>query len=153
MRQRLLVLSAILFLAAAGAQSAEVAVNPQFLEQYAVTGAFKLGEPTEFKFTRDGSVLFLRATARSTVQDLWQLDPKSGQDKVVVWAEKPLPGGQESPPPGEKARRERARISASGIAHYDLSADGRHILAPLAGRLYLLDRESGNVSELGSADH
>ena len=46
-----------------------------FLERYAATYRFRLGQPSEILPTPDGrSVLFLRSGPRSFVRDLYRLD-------------------------------------------------------------------------------
>lgn len=48
--------------------------DPDFLEQYAVTYRFQQGHPGSFRITPEGdAVLFLRSSARSFVNDLWQI--------------------------------------------------------------------------------
>ncbi|MBN8609559.1 MAG: DPP IV N-terminal domain-containing protein [Deltaproteobacteria bacterium] len=126
-----------------------------FLEQYAVTYRFNQGHPGHFVLTPDASaVLFLRSGARSFVNDLYVLDVATGQERVLLTAEQVLGGAEESLSEEERARRERMRLAARGIAGFDLSPDGASILVPLSGRLFLVDRaragQSGSVREIGS---
>ena len=48
----------------------------------------------------------------------------------------------------EKARRERLRISARGVVDYAWDQQGRYILAPLEGDLFLATRADGSVRRL-----
>jgi dipeptidyl-peptidase-4 len=125
--------------------------DPGFLERYAATHRFRLGQPVAVEPAPDGTkVLFLRSGPRSFVQDLYELDLSTGEERVVLRAEALLGGAEETVTSEEKARRERLRMVARGIASYDLSRDGRRILVPLSGRLFVLERGSGVVRELRS---
>lgn len=120
--------------------------DPDFLRQYAETYRFRLGQPTSIRPLPDGDgVLFLRSPARSFVRDLWHFDPETGTSRVLLRAGDLLGGSEEVLSEEEKARRERQRLAARGIARFDLSRDGRQILIPLSGRVYVVDRETRNV--------
>jgi dipeptidyl-peptidase-4 len=125
--------------------------DPGFLAQYAATYRFRLGRPTSMTPTPQGdAVLFLRSGPRSFVRDLWQLDVDSGEERVLLTAGSILKGQEERLSVEEQARRERQRLVARGIARYTLSRDGRRILVPLAGRLFVVERADGSVRELKS---
>ncbi|MCP4654298.1 MAG: S9 family peptidase, partial [bacterium] len=120
-------------------------VDPEFLEQYAATYRFRLGRPSSIEITPDGdAVLYLRSGPRSFVRDLYRFDPATGEERLLLTAEQILQGAEEELSPEEKARRERRRLTARGLAAYSLSEDGKRILAPLAGRLYVVELEAGN---------
>lgn len=122
-----------------------------FLQQYAETFRFRQGRPTAIQVTPSGdAVLFLRSEARSFVQDLWMFDPATGAEKVLLTAEQILSGGEEKLTAEELARRERLRLAARGIASYQLSSDGEKILVPLSGRLFVIERKGGKITELPS---
>lgn len=128
-----------------------------FLEQYAVTYRFNQGHPGHFVVTPDASaVLFLRSGPRSFVNDLYVLDVASGEERVLLTAEQVLGGAEESLSEEERARRERMRLAARGIAGFDLAPGGASILVPLSGRLFLVDRaragQSGSVREIGQGE-
>jgi len=124
-----------------------------FLEQYAATSHFNLGEPTGITVTPSGdAVLFLRSEARSFVQDLWSFDVATRTERRVLTAAQVLAGGVEHLSAEERARRERMRVSAHGIVSFQLSEDGRRILVPLAGRLFVVERAGGAAKELHGAD-
>jgi len=128
------------------------AENEEFLRQYAETYRFSLGRPRSPQITSDGTaVLFLRSQPRSFVQDLYQFDCATGEEKVLLTAEKILAGGDEKLSAEEKAMRERLRLAARGIARFDLSEDGAKVLVPLSNRLFVIDRASGKSSEIKSA--
>ncbi len=125
--------------------------DPAFLEQYARTGGFRLGQPSAIRITPDGSeVLFLRSGPRDPSRDLYAFDLESGQERVVLTAEQVLGGAAEELSPEERALRERLRLHARGITSYRLSHDGARILVPLSGRLFLVERATGQVVELPS---
>lgn len=126
-------------------------VDPGFLEQYTATQAFRLGRPTSIQLSPQGeTVLYLRSGPRSFERDLWAFDPQLGDERVLLTAQQILDGGDEILTAEEAARRERLRLTARGIASYRLSADGRTILVPLSGRLFVVERATGAVVELPS---
>jgi len=135
-----------------GAHSAPAVVaDDSFFEAYAATRRFSLGTPRSIKITPDGSAaLFLRSGPRSFVQDLYEFDTATGKERLLLTADQILQGAQEKLSAEEKARRERMRSTARGIASFQLSKDGSKILAPLSGRLFVIDRVSGAVTELKS---
>jgi dipeptidyl-peptidase-4 len=131
----------------AGAPAADA---KEFLERYALTRGFRSGQPVSIAIPRGGSdVLFLRTGPRDRVQSLWSFDGKSGAEREILTGAKLLGGGEETLSPEEKARRERLRQTARGLSSFQLSGDGRQILVPYSGRLFLVDRTSGQVKELG----
>ncbi len=121
------------------------------LDQYGATDHFRSGQPRAFAVLPDGrEVLFLRSGPRDRVGDLWSLDVRTGRERVVLTAKQLLAGAEEKLSPEERARRERLRLSARGIASFELSPDGRFLLVPISGRLELVERASGAVRELVS---
>jgi len=78
--------------------------------------------------------------------DLWAYDRQDGQWRMVVDSEK-LGSGRELSET-EKMQRERQRIAGlKGIVTYDWSADGKSILVPIEGDLYLAGLD-GRVTRL-----
>ena len=129
-------------------QECEIA-ELDFLEHYAATYGFWLGMPSSIRPTPDGSeVLFLRATARDFTQTLYSFDLESGEERVLLTADQVLMGETAELSEEERERRERLRSVASGIASYQLSRDGSHILVPLSGRLFHVKHDDGTVVEL-----
>lgn len=122
------------------------------LAQYAVTWRFRLGAPEAVRVTPDGrEVLFLRSGARDFVRDLFSFDVATGVERRLLTASELLGGAEESLTAEERARRQRQRMAARGIASFQLSSDGGSILFPLSGKLYVYDRASQRVRVL--ADH
>lgn len=121
-----------------------------FLEQFAKTNRFRLGEPGAFKVTPDGNyVLFLRSEGpESFAQELWIFDVATGTERRLLNAADLLGKGDEKLTAEELARRERMRMSSRGIASFEISKDGKALLVPLSGRLFrvlMTTAESGKV--------
>lgn len=126
-------------------------VNEQFLIEYARTRRFSRGAPRSIKIaSQNDAVLFLRSPSDSPVQDLYSFDIATGKQRVLLTADGILDGGTEALSAEELARRERMRLSARGITSYRLSLDGKRVLVPLSGDLYVVDRQSGDVTQLPS---
>lgn len=120
------------------------------LEQYAATNRYRYGAATSLAFVRGGdALLYLRSGARDAVRDLYELDLATGEERLVITAERLLGGGEEELTAEELARRERKRDAGRGLASFSLSPDGETVLLPLSGRLFVMDRASGRVRELG----
>jgi dipeptidyl-peptidase-4 len=101
-------------------------------------------------------VTFLRGRADNQFQlDLWEFNLKAKTAHRLVDSKQLVPN--ETLSPEEKARRERTRTaSLSGILNYSWSPDGKQLLVPIAGDLYLVDAAkpeaarkvaSGNVGD------
>ena len=120
------------------------AADDDFPRQWAETNRFRLGRPASVTVSPNGdAVFFLRSPARSLVRDLYVFERSTGKERRLLTAEELLGGGEEQLTDEEKARRERARLTARGLAGFSLSPDGKKLLAPLSGKLYLYDRASG----------
>jgi dipeptidyl-peptidase-4 len=130
---------------------ADAAADSAFLHQYAQTNRFSLGIPTGIRVSPQGdAVLFLRSESRSLVQDLYVFEPAAQIERLLVTADTLLAGTQEQLSREERASRERRRLTARGIASYQVSSDGRQVLVPLSGRLFLVEVASGRFRELKS---
>lgn len=139
-------MSGLLMAAALGA--AEIP-DPQFMRLYAETYRFSLGRPTAITLIDDGSaVLFLRSPGKGFVRDLFLFDPATGKESLLAKAETLLGGTEETLTAEEKARRERQRLAARGIARFWPMDGGKKLLIPLSGRLFVLEVGSGEVREL-----
>lgn len=97
--------------------------------------------PRSLKLSPDGrfvSYLQGRPDERERM-DLWVLEVASGERRMLVDSRQ-LTGGEERLSAEEQARRERQRTAElRGIAEYAYSSDGRRLLFPLAGNLYVYD--------------
>lgn len=103
--------------------------------------------PKELKISPDGErVTFLRAKASDQNRlDLWEYHIKDKSTRLLVDADTLESGAELSD--AEKARRERARMAGlSGIIGYDWSPDGKQLLFPISGKLYLYNLSSEKES-------
>ncbi len=140
-----------LALASAGsmAMSAEVGAQAQAQGATAKSGDLTLArvfgspdlsgsQPRGVRLSPDGTLLtFLRPRADEKERtDLWARDTRTGAERMLVDSKKVGTGAELTE--AEKMQRERARIGGSkGIVAYDFAPDGRSILVPLDGDLYL----------------
>jgi dipeptidyl-peptidase-4 len=83
----------------------------------------------------------------ANIQDLWAADVKGGEPYRLIDSAA-LSSGAKELSEAEKARRERARVSARGIVEYSWDKQGRFILVPLDGDLYLDSVADGKVTRL-----
>lgn len=104
--------------------------------------------PRLLKLSPDGrfaSLLKPRADDRERY-DLWAMDTTTGQQRMLIDSTKI--GGREISE-AEKMRRERSRVGGSkGIVEYEWAPDGKSVLAPVDGDLYLADVASGSIRRL-----
>lgn len=112
------------------------------------TQRFTLGEPRTFTICADGSrVLFLRAAAGDDARTgLWVVDVADGVERPVV---DPTDDGELTA--AERARRERFREGAVGVVSYAADDAGRVVAFAQAGRLCVVDVDTREVREIGSA--
>ncbi|MBB6086646.1 S9 family peptidase [Wenzhouxiangella marina] len=100
-------------------------------------------------------VTFVRAREDDRdLMDLWEYHLADGVTRRLVAADAVVADEGELSE-AERARRERARIAnLRGIVEYRWSADGRFLIFPLAGDIYLLDLqdESGTVRQITASD-
>ena len=97
--------------------------------------------PTKVEISPDGErVTFLRAkTDDQTTYDLWEYNVKARKTRLLLDSKK-LVHGEEQLTDAEKARRERARVAGRhGFVDYTWAPDGKKLLFPLNGKLYLYD--------------
>lgn len=116
------------------------------------TRRFSHGAPRAVSVANDGSrVVFLRSAGPEDPADaLWLLDVASGEERLVADPAALLGVDVDTValPPGERALRERLRLSASGIGSYALDLAARMAVFPLAGRLFRADLLHGDVIEV-----
>ncbi|WP_428063544.1 S9 family peptidase [Brevundimonas sp.] len=93
-------------------------------------------------------VAFLRSRPDNVdVQDLWAAPTGAGEPYKLIDARALVPDAGELSE-AEKARRERMRISGRGVVDYSWDLQGRYILAPLEGDIFLANRADGKVRRL-----
>ena len=132
-----------IFLAAAAASAAIVMTNPARADDLTLKRVFASpdlsGEqPRAVKLSPDGKLLTsLRARADERDRfDLWAMDTATGKWRMLVDSKKVGTGAELTE--AEKMQRERARIGGQrGIVAYNWTPDGKAILVPLDGDLYL----------------
>ena len=124
-----------------------------FPRQWARTRRGTLGDARDLTITPDGStVYFLRARSTSDpVHLLWAVDTATGDERLVVDPAQLSTSGTESA--AERARRERLRESADGIAAYHCNRDVTRAVTALAGTAVLIDLDTGRCTtvDLGAA--
>jgi dipeptidyl-peptidase-4 len=138
------------------AGAAPPGADPGFLRSFAETRGFLLGRPTGVRPTPDGkAVLFLRSPPRQPTLALYEYTVATRQTRELVTPAQLLGGKEERLSVAEKARRERMRIVDRGFTSFALSEDGKVVVLPLSGRVYLYDREgphAGRVRPVGGAE-
>ncbi|MFZ4067017.1 MAG: DPP IV N-terminal domain-containing protein, partial [Phenylobacterium sp.] len=97
----------------------------------------------------DGTlVTYLRARADNPrVTDLWAADVAGGPPRRLIDAAALIPG-ERVLSEAEKSRRERQGVQTSGVVSYDWDDEGRFILAPVEGDLWLWSRSDGSLRRL-----
>ncbi|SCF13106.1 S9 family peptidase [Micromonospora mirobrigensis] len=125
-----------------------------FPELAARTRRFSLGAPRAVTVAEDGSrVVFLRSAGPEDPADaLWLYDVAAGEERLVA-DPAALLGADADPAalsPGERALRERQRLSAAGIGSYALDAAGRVAVFALTGRVFRADLVHGDVIEVAT---
>ena len=130
--------------AAALAQGASIAVpagvaqQPLTLERLFASPGLAGSTPRGVKLSPDGTLMTMlrnRSDDRERY-DLWALDTATGQWRMLVDSKKVGSGAELSE--AEKMQRERTRSgSLKGIVNYDWTPDGKTLLVPLDGDLYL----------------
>ncbi|WP_380873826.1 peptidase S9 [Sphingomonas sp. DBB INV C78] len=123
--------------------------NPAFAEKLTLERLFAspaLAGPTprSLKLSPDGSLATVLRNRPDDVErfDLWAIDTSSGKVRMLVDSKKVGTGAALSE--AEKMQRERLRIGGSkGIVAYDWAPDGKRLLVPLDGDLYLADPAGG----------
>jgi dipeptidyl-peptidase-4 len=118
--------------------------------QAARTQRFTLGEPRDVVVSPDGRrIVFLRSRGPiDPVNCLWVVDASGGEERLVADPEVLLRGHDDSLPPEELARRERAREAASGITAFATDADVTVAAFAIAGRLFVAGLISAQAREL-----
>lgn len=103
-------------------------------------------QPRKLKISPDGKLVTMlrnRANDRDRY-DLWAIDTSTGKERMLVDSLKLGSGAELSE--AEKMQRERARIGGTrGIVAYDWAPDGKHIVVPIDGDLFLADVDGSVV--------
>lgn len=146
---RTLLLASTILLSASSALAQEMPSN--ILTPERVFSSPSLNGPVAkgVSLSPDGQlVAFLRSREDNVdVQDLWAAPTGEGEPYKLIDARALVPDAGELSE-AEKARRERMRISARGVVEYSWDQQGRYILAPLEGDIFLANRADGKVRRL-----
>lgn len=134
---------ALLFFLCAAPQAEELTLERLF-DSPALEGETIKG----LKVAPDGSrVTFLRGKESDYERlDLWEYHIKDKKTRLLFDSDR-LHTGDENLSDEEKARRERLRLSGSGIVSYEWSKDGKALVFPLAGDVYYWRVGSGQTAE------
>ncbi|WP_372786354.1 S9 family peptidase [Phenylobacterium sp.] len=97
----------------------------------------------------DGSaVTYLKGKADDVdVTDLWIADVKGGAPHMLIDGRALSPGDHQLSE-AEKSRRERMGLKTHGVVEYHWDEQGKYILAPVQGDLWLYERASGQTRRL-----
>lgn len=111
------------------------------------TRGYSLGLPQRAVPTADGrTVVFLRSGPADTRLRLYAFDVASRTERELL-----KPAGEETLSVAEKARRERARMTLSGITWFELAKDGRSLLAAQADKLMRVALPDGTAAPVPGA--
>ncbi|RSU48096.1 S9 family peptidase [Sphingomonas sp. S-NIH.Pt15_0812] len=107
-------------------------------------------QPRALRLSPDGTLLTSLRNRPDEKErfDLWAVDTRTGAERMLVDSKRVGTGAELTE--AEKMQRERARIAGSkGIVDYDWSPDGKTILVPLDGDLYLatLDGQTRKLTQ------
>ncbi|WP_407696415.1 DPP IV N-terminal domain-containing protein [Sphingomicrobium astaxanthinifaciens] len=137
---------------AAMAMAEPAAAKDLTLDRVFASPALDGVSPRGVKLSPDGSLLTMlrpRADDRQRY-DLWARDTAGGEWRMLVDSERVGTGAELSE--AEKMQRERARVgSLKGIIAYQWAPDGKAILVPLDGDLYLA-RLDGGITRLTATE-
>ncbi|HEY1604629.1 MAG TPA: alpha/beta fold hydrolase [Allosphingosinicella sp.] len=145
MRKALL---ALMILTASAMPATPAAARDLTLERLFESPALSGPSPRLPKLSPDGRLVTLLRNRPDEKDryDLWAIDAATGQARMLVDSKKIGTGAEVSE--AEKMRRERLRIAGTrGITDYEWAPDGRSILVPIDGDLYLATLD-GNVRRL-----
>jgi dipeptidyl-peptidase-4 len=118
----------------------------------AETRYYRNGTPKGVSITPDDAfVLYLESGARDRKQSLYEWDVLAGKSRTIIAADA-LVKGDEALSPEERSKRERMRITTTGVTQYELSADGATILTQLMGEVIVVDRKSAALRKLPGAE-
>lgn len=97
----------------------------------------------------DGKAVTYIKTKADDLQmaDLWIADVDGGAPRMLIDGRRLAPEAKELSE-AEKARRERAGVSTRGIIEYQWDEQGRFILAPVEGDLWLYRNADGQLTQL-----
>lgn len=124
-----------------------------FPRQHAATRRFTLGAPRNTAISPDGATVYFLRSKNGTdpVLCLWAVDVASSTERLIV-DPAALGSGSGDLSAAERARRERARESASGIVRYSTDATCTTAVMELGGAIVVTDLSSGDSRLIPCAD-
>ena len=138
---------------AMAADSAPAPIAPLTIERVFASPDLSGPQPQSLKLSPDGAWLTSvrnRADERERF-DLWALDTRTGQARMLVDSKKLGSGADLSEAEKMQRERDRSLTGKRGIVQYDWSPDGRSLLVPLDGDLFLAGLD-GKARKLGVKD-
>ncbi|MBC7533203.1 MAG: DPP IV N-terminal domain-containing protein [Oligoflexus sp.] len=133
----------------ADSKSVKPAPWEELRQQLRSTRNFRLGAPFNFKILKDGSrVLYQKTVPPSTAAAVYQFDIRNGTETKLLDAEM-LAAGSGPVSAEERALRERLRLMTTGINFFATDPEGRWILTPLKGKLFVWDTAKNKATEIG----
>ena len=129
------------------------AAKPLTLERIFASPDLSGAQPRALRLSPDGKLVTLLRNRKNDRDrfDLWAIDTSTGKERMLVDSLKVGSGAELSE--AEKMQRERARIGGTrGIVSYDWSPDGKRILVPLDGNLFLASLNGETVRLTNSKD-
>jgi len=124
----------------ATAQTTPVQPQRLTLERVFASPALTGAVPRAAKLSPDGKLVTVLRNRPDDLEryDLWAIDTATGAARMLVDSKKFATGAVLSE--AERMQRERARIAnLTGIVSYDWAPDGKSIVVPLDGDIYLAD--------------
>ena len=117
--------------------SSAIQAEPLNIERIFSSPSLDGNAPRSLQVSPDGErVTFLKGKQNDYDRlDLWEYHIDSGETRLL-FDSNDLQSGEEVLSDEEKARRERMRLSGSGIVSYQWSNDGKALLFPLGGDVY-----------------
>jgi dipeptidyl-peptidase-4 len=139
---------------ATAALAALLAAQPVMAEQLPAKRIFESPDMSGprakgVKLSPDGkSVTYIKTRADDlTVTDLWVADVAGGEPRLLLDGKKLAPNERELSE-AEKARRERAGVATRGVVDYAWDDQGKVILAPVEGDVFVYDVAAKTARQL-----
>ncbi len=100
-------------------------------------------QPQSLKLSPDGTLVTSVRNRDDEKErfDLWALDTRTGESRMLVDSKKVGSGAELSEAAKMQRERDRSLTGKTGILGYDWSPDGRQLLIPIDGELYVAMRD------------
>ncbi|MAK71166.1 MAG: S9 family peptidase [Idiomarinaceae bacterium] len=151
--RRLSLLTATMALLSSSGFTASAAAEQLTIERIFTAPSLTGESIRSLRFSPDGQTLtYLKGRDDDANRyDLWQYNIDSQQHHLLVNSDD-LFSGPENLSDEEKARRERLRLSGSGIVSYQWSAQSDALLFPLNGDVYYYDLQQQKARQITATD-